>query len=239
MLIEAAQHMDRHPGPLGHFFRKKARKNRNVAVVAVARKMVVIAYHMIKNNEPYRYATPESTKAKLARLRIRATGEVRTGGRRPATGVPPVLSAGHTKNVPSLPEVLRSEGLPLPTPLRRLPLGEKRMLAETGTLEHAERIQSRQAVPRSVKTTTATTEATPTSSPVAAPVALRACRGARPPQGSAAPALQAALAPAAAPRRTKVGRQETVPPAGALGCGAAAPSPTKAPERRVRPRSRN
>ena len=35
MLIEAAQHLDKHPGPLGHFFRRLLRKkNRNVAVVA-------------------------------------------------------------------------------------------------------------------------------------------------------------------------------------------------------------
>jgi len=44
MLIEAAQHLDRHPGPLGHFFRRLARKkNRNVAVVAAARKLATIA----------------------------------------------------------------------------------------------------------------------------------------------------------------------------------------------------
>ena len=37
MLIEAAQHLDKHPGPLGHFFRRLCRKkNRNVAVVAGA-----------------------------------------------------------------------------------------------------------------------------------------------------------------------------------------------------------
>jgi len=42
MLIQAAQHADRHPGPLGVFFRRLAhKKGRNVAVVATARKLAI------------------------------------------------------------------------------------------------------------------------------------------------------------------------------------------------------
>ncbi len=81
LLIQAAQSVSRHPGPLGAFFRKlEKRKNRNVAVVATARKLVTIAWHMLKNKEPYRYAMPRSTDDKLAGLRVRATGEKRKGG---------------------------------------------------------------------------------------------------------------------------------------------------------------
>ena len=70
MLIEAAQHLDKHPGPLGHFFRRLLKKKtRNVAVVAAARKLAMIAWLMLKNNEPYRYAIPRSTETKLAKLR--------------------------------------------------------------------------------------------------------------------------------------------------------------------------
>ena len=59
MLIEAAQHLDKHPGPLGHFFRRLAKKkNRNVAVVAAARKLAMIGWLMLVHNEPYRYAIP-------------------------------------------------------------------------------------------------------------------------------------------------------------------------------------
>ena len=58
-MVQAAQNVDSHPGPLGHFFRKISRKkNRNVAVVATARKLVTIAWHMLKNNEPYRMPNP-------------------------------------------------------------------------------------------------------------------------------------------------------------------------------------
>ena len=42
--------MGRHPGPLGVFFWRLAKKkNRNVAVVAKARKLVTFAWHMLKN----------------------------------------------------------------------------------------------------------------------------------------------------------------------------------------------
>ena len=70
LLIQAAQCVSRHPGPLGAFFRKlERRKNRNVAVVATARKLVTIAVHMLTNKEPYRYALPRCTDEKLASLR--------------------------------------------------------------------------------------------------------------------------------------------------------------------------
>src|SRR5262249_20391165 len=81
MLVQAAQHLDRHPGPLGVFSRRLARKkNRNVAVVAAARKLAVIAYLLLKTGEPYRYAEPTRTQGKLRALRLRAGGARRIGG---------------------------------------------------------------------------------------------------------------------------------------------------------------
>ncbi|HSE95426.1 MAG TPA: IS110 family transposase [Methylomirabilota bacterium] len=78
LLVQAAQHLEAHPGPLGVFFRRLARKkNRNVAVVATARKLVVIAWHMLRADEPYRYADPRVTQHKLARLRVAATRQRR------------------------------------------------------------------------------------------------------------------------------------------------------------------
>jgi transposase len=66
MLTQAAQHAAEHPGPLGAFYRRlKKRKARNVAIVATARKLVTIAFLMLRNNEPYRYARPERVQAKL------------------------------------------------------------------------------------------------------------------------------------------------------------------------------
>ena len=81
MLIEAAQHLDKHPGPLGHFFRRlMKKKGRNVAVVAAARKLAMIAWMMLMRNEPYRYAIPRSTETKLAKLRVKATEQRRKSG---------------------------------------------------------------------------------------------------------------------------------------------------------------
>jgi transposase len=48
MLVQAAQHVADHPGPLGVFFRRLLKKkNRNVAVVATARKLITVAWHML------------------------------------------------------------------------------------------------------------------------------------------------------------------------------------------------
>ena len=113
MLVEAAQSVSRHPGPLGHFFRKLARKkNRNVAIVATARKLVTIAIEMLKRREPYRYAVPKSTAEKLASLRVRATGERRRGGTAKGAKRQPARLLGGARGVKPLSEVYESEGLP-------------------------------------------------------------------------------------------------------------------------------
>src|SRR5664279_3429125 len=129
MLVEAAQSVDDHPGPLGHFFRKLARKkNRNVAVVATARKLVTIAWHMLRNGEPYRYAIPRATETKLSKLRLLA------GGPRLKSGVAKgekatAKLAGGSRLIKALPDLYQREGLPPLTPPRS---GEARALASCG-----------------------------------------------------------------------------------------------------------
>ena len=69
-LVQAVQAASDHPGPIGAFFRRlRKRKKYNVAIIATARKMVTIAYLMLKNNEPYRYAKIDVVKKKLAKCR--------------------------------------------------------------------------------------------------------------------------------------------------------------------------
>lgn len=64
---------DDHPGPIGAFFRRlRKRKRYNVAVIGTARKLVTVAYLMLKNNEPYRYAKPDVVRGKLADCRRKA-----------------------------------------------------------------------------------------------------------------------------------------------------------------------
>ena len=97
--------------------------------MATARKLVVIAWQMLKNNEPYRYAQPAATEAKLSRLRVRATGARRKTG--PAKGSAPAANQGtgqRSRTARSLPEVYAAEGLPAATAPERLPAGEERAL---------------------------------------------------------------------------------------------------------------
>ena len=124
MLIDAAQSVDAHPGPLGHFFRKLAKKKgRNVAVVATARKLVTIAWHMLKDNQPYRYAIPRSTETKLSRLRLLAGGPRLTGGVAKGQKAANKLAAtpGGSRLIKALPDLYAREGLP---PLAAPPPGE-------------------------------------------------------------------------------------------------------------------
>ncbi|MGH9208124.1 MAG: IS110 family transposase [Acidimicrobiales bacterium] len=130
VLIQAAQHVRLHPGPLGVFFRRLAKKkNHNVAVVATARKLVVIAWHMLKENSPYRYAQPASTQVKLARLRIRVTGRKRKSGPRQDAPVPSMAQGG-TRLVKPLHQVYQEEELPCLTPPSP---GEARAVTLSGT----------------------------------------------------------------------------------------------------------
>ncbi|MCB1041228.1 MAG: IS110 family transposase [Acidimicrobiales bacterium] len=151
MLVQAAQQYSRQPGPLGHFFQRlRRRRNHNVAVVATARKLAVIAWRLLTTGEPYRYAQPRSTTEKLARLRVAATGEKRRGGC--GKGVKPeAILPGGGRSVRSLDEVYENEGLPARSPL---PTGEVRHLKETETLEFAEKISAPQRVPRKSNATT-------------------------------------------------------------------------------------
>jgi len=86
MAIQAANLLVRTPSPFQHWFRKlKKTKGHNIAIVAVARKLVVLVWHMLTNGEPYRYAQPALQQAKLARIRIRATGQKHVSGPKPGS----------------------------------------------------------------------------------------------------------------------------------------------------------
>lgn len=150
LLIQAAQHLGKHPGPLGVFYRRlRKKKNHNVAVVAAARKLVVIAWHLLHAGEPYRYAQPRLTQEKLARLRIKATGKrKRTGPAKSGQPAPNQGTGVRTRAVPALRTACTGEGLPAPKGLDELPAGERRALREAGVEEYVRSIQSEQRRPR-------------------------------------------------------------------------------------------
>jgi hypothetical protein len=140
VLVQAAQHLGTHPGPLGVFFRKLAKKkNRNVAVVATARKLVVIAWHMLRHAEPYRYAQPFQTREKLARLR-RATGSAKRRGSTKGSPRSAAYGTGkRTRAVPTLAEAYAAEGVPAPRPLAP---GEQAMLQLHGVAPYVASLQT-------------------------------------------------------------------------------------------------
>jgi transposase len=117
LMVLAAHHVKRHPGPLGDFYRRLTqRKHGSVAAVATARKMVEVAYHMLTNNEPYRYADPERTQRKLDQLHYRATGNARPPMKRnvPAENEPKKPNGDNYRRdaVPALNDVYARCGLP-------------------------------------------------------------------------------------------------------------------------------
>lgn len=120
------EHLGQYRGLLGQTMRLIIqRKNRSVAVVACARKLAVLLWHVLTSGEPFRYALPKSLEAKYSRLRVRATG--RRHKRGAAKGAPwsPQYVHGRTRAIPSLPQVLAQNDLPEITPLAR---GERIML---------------------------------------------------------------------------------------------------------------
>jgi len=73
---EAAHLLVRVPGPFHAFFlRLRRRKPYSVAITAVARKLVVLIWHMLTNEEDYRYKSPDLIREKLNRLHRLATGQ--------------------------------------------------------------------------------------------------------------------------------------------------------------------
>jgi transposase len=82
VLVEAAWHAARTSGPLRAFHERIAtRRGSNIATVAVARKLAVIAWHMLSRGEDYAFARPSLTREKIRKLEL-ATGAQRQKGKR-------------------------------------------------------------------------------------------------------------------------------------------------------------
>jgi transposase len=80
MLVEAAWVAVKTPGPLRAFFeRVRARRGMQIAVVATARKLAVLCWHMITRGEDYAFARPSLTAKKLRALELKAGKPSRRG----------------------------------------------------------------------------------------------------------------------------------------------------------------
>jgi transposase len=85
MLVEAAWVAVKTPGPLRAFFeRVRARRGMQIAVVATARKLAVLCWHMITRGQDYAFARPSLTAKKLRALELKAGMPPRRGQKGPA-----------------------------------------------------------------------------------------------------------------------------------------------------------
>ena len=82
MLCEAAWIVVRTPGPLRAFYQRvRARRGAQIALVATARKLCVLFWHLLTDEQDYAFGRPSLTRQKLRRLELIA-GEPPRRGRR-------------------------------------------------------------------------------------------------------------------------------------------------------------
>jgi transposase len=82
VLVEAAWAAQQAPGPLRAFGQRiAARRGKQVAAVAVARKLSVLCFHLLSGGEDYAYLRPALLRRKLRRLELPAGAPSRRGKR--------------------------------------------------------------------------------------------------------------------------------------------------------------
>jgi transposase len=83
VLVEAAWSASRAPGPLRAFYQRiKARRGFQTAVVATARKMTVLAWHLATRDEDYAFARPGLVTHKRRKLELAAGAPSQRGNHR-------------------------------------------------------------------------------------------------------------------------------------------------------------
>lgn len=83
VLVEAAWSASRTPGPLRAFYQRvKARRGFQTAVVATARKMTVLAWHLVTKDQDYAFARPSLVTHKRRKLELAAGAPSRRGNNR-------------------------------------------------------------------------------------------------------------------------------------------------------------
>jgi len=83
VMVEASHSAIRTPGPLLAFYQRvRSRRGHAVAIVATARKMVVLFWHLLTHGEDYRHSIELVTNKKLRKVELLAGAPRRRGGGR-------------------------------------------------------------------------------------------------------------------------------------------------------------
>ena len=83
MLVEAAWAASHSPGPLRAFSRRiRARRGKQIAAVATARKLAVITWHVLSKEQDYEWKRPALTQKKRRSLELQAGCQASPGSRR-------------------------------------------------------------------------------------------------------------------------------------------------------------
>jgi len=105
---------------------------------------------MLKNNQPYRYALPRPTENKLARLRVRATGQKRKSGTpKGQKAISNSPDGARTRTIKALPQLYQYEGLP---PMQAPKPAEQRAIAAMGLTEFVSALGKQQIIKRATNT---------------------------------------------------------------------------------------
>ncbi len=102
LLVEAAWHAARTAGPLRAFHeRLSARRGGKIATVAVARKLVIIAWHLLTRSENYAFMRPALHAEKIRKLELSVGAPRRRGKRLAVRALAPrsVRDAEHAQAV--------------------------------------------------------------------------------------------------------------------------------------------
>lgn len=134
MLVQAAHQLTRLCTPLRPFYERiRIKRGRQTAVVAVARKLATLAWHLLTRNEPYRYANARCIDKKFSRLHLRSGQPRRKSGPKPGKTEKNVVHlSGKTTFSRNLEEVHADWGLPALAPA---PPGEQRHIQHLGGIE--------------------------------------------------------------------------------------------------------
>ena len=83
VIVEAAHSAIRSRGPLRAFYeRVRCRRGHAIAIVATARKMVCVFWHLLSRGEDYRHSIELATKKTLRKVELMAGAPHRRGGGR-------------------------------------------------------------------------------------------------------------------------------------------------------------